>query len=103
MTPLVELVVANVYVPKHALLGTANGPKVKLDGPPGSTGTVSPLTKVCDFGVQEGPIGPLKTTLTVRACKLFVQLVTEGVMVKFLPRTKVDGLMVFVAYKQETK
>jgi hypothetical protein len=64
---------------------------------------VNPLTKVSDFGEQEAPIGPLKTTLTVKSCKLFVQFVTEGVMVKFWPRMKVVGLMVFAAYRHETE
>ena len=102
MTPLVELVVVNVYVPMQALFGTENGPKVALADAPAGTGTVNPLTKVSDFGAQEVPIGPLKTTLTVNGCKLFVQLVIEGVMVKFWPRTKVVGLMVFAAYRHET-
>lgn len=101
MTPFVAVVVVNVYVPVQAFFGTENGPKVALADAPAGTGTVNPLIKVSDFGEQEVPIGPLKTTLTVKSCKLLVQFVTEGVMVKFWPRAKVVGLTVFSAYRQE--
>ena len=90
-------------MPAQAFFGTENGPKVTLTDRPAGTGTVTPFTKVSDFGAQEAPIGPLRTTLTVKSCKLFVQFVTEGVMVKFWPRLKVVGLMVFSAYRQETE
>ena len=90
-------------MPRQALFATENGPKVKLNDLLAGIGSVSWFTRVCDFEAQEGPIGPLRTILTVKACRLFVQLVTEGVTKKLFPRTMVDGLMVFSAYRQETK
>lgn len=74
---------------------------MKLNDLLGGIGSVSLFTKVCDFVAQDCPIGPLKTTLTVNACQLFVQFVKAGVIVNVLPRTSVDGLIVFSAYRQE--
>ena len=88
-------------MPRQALFATENGPKVKLSDLLAGIGSVSWFTRVSGFETQEG--GPLKTILTVKACRLFVQLVTEGVTKKFVPRPMVDGLMLFSAYRQETE
>ena len=87
----------------QVFVGRMSGPKVWLVDLPAGTVKVNEGTKVSDASEQLFPNGPLKTILTVRACELAVQLVTAAVILKMkiLPGVKLEGLMLFSAYRQE--